>query len=98
MSLAIHFRRMAQSEFDSAVIWYDEQQAGIGDESASAVEQVLDEIALHPYRFPIVLNDVRQAPVSRFPFCIYYRVRDGRVVVISVFHTSRDPAVWKNRK
>src|SRR5918911_360692 len=47
-----------------------------------------------PDRYPIVSGDVREAPVSRFPYCIYYRVKPDRAVVIGVVHTARDPAVW----
>jgi len=61
------------------------------------VQAVLDTIAGRPDRYPVVVRDVREAPVARFPYCVYYRVRPGRVVVISVFHTSRDPAVWQSR-
>ncbi len=50
-----------------------------------------------PDRYPIVARDVREAPVPRFPYCIYYRVKLDRVVVIAVVHTARDPSVWQGR-
>jgi plasmid stabilization system protein ParE len=62
------------------------------------VQRVLDTIANNPERYPEVSGDVREAPVSRFPYGVYYRVKPDRVVVIAVFHASRDPAVWQGRK
>ena len=55
------------------------------------------EIAGHPKRYPIILRDIREAPVRRFPYCVYYRVRQARLIVLSVFHTSRDPTEWQSR-
>jgi toxin ParE1/3/4 len=62
------------------------------------VQQVLDTIAAQPDRYPVVSGDVREAPVSRFPYCVYYRGKPDRIVVIAVFHTSRDPAIWQGRR
>jgi len=45
----------------------------------------------------IVHYDVRKAVVTRFPYIVLYREEAGEVLVISVFHTSRDPAVWQAR-
>jgi toxin ParE1/3/4 len=44
-----------------------------------------------------VLEDVRKAVVSGFPYCVYYREVEGSVVILSVFHTSRDPKEWQER-
>jgi plasmid stabilization system protein ParE len=96
MSLPLVFRGAAQDEYDEAAVWYD-GQAGLGAAFEAEVQAVLDVIAGQPDRYPIVAGDVREAPVARFPYCVYYRVRTGRIVIISVFHTSRDPAVWQSR-
>jgi plasmid stabilization system protein ParE len=98
MSLPIVFRPAAQGELDDAAAWYEGRRAGLGDDFLAEVQQVLDTIANQPERYPIADGDVRQAPVSRFPYCVYYRVKPDRVVVIAVFHTSRDPAIWQGRK
>ncbi len=41
--------------------------------------------------------EIREAIVSRFPYCVYYRVKRKRILITAVFHTSRDPAVWQSR-
>ena len=97
MSLPLTFRPIAEEEFDDAAAWYEGQRPGLGAEFVAAVQQVLDEIAARPGRFPAESGDTREAPIRRFPCCVYYRTRPGRVVVIAVLHTSRDPAVWQSR-
>jgi toxin ParE1/3/4 len=48
-------------------------------------------------RFGPVYGEVRRARVQVFPYLIYFRVDGRKVRVVSVFHTSRDPATWQNR-
>ncbi len=98
MSLPLVFRSAAQAEFDDAAVWYESQQPGLGGDFVAEAQQVLGTIAGQPDRYPVVFGDVREAPVSRFPYCLYYRAKLDRVVIIAVFHTSRDPSVWQGRK
>jgi toxin ParE1/3/4 len=57
----------------------------------------LDQIAVDPLRYPKEFEDVREAKVKKYSYCVYYSVEADRIVVISVFHTSRDPSVWQSR-
>jgi len=98
VSLPVVLRAAAQAEFEEAVVWYDGRRAGLGADFAEAVQAVLDVIAAHPERHAFADGDVREALVAGFPYCVYFRVRMGYVVVIAVFDTSRDPAVWQGRR
>jgi plasmid stabilization system protein ParE len=98
MSLTVAFRKVAQREFDSATAWYENQRAGLGNEFVSEIQRVLDTITAHPDRYPVVFGTIREALVSRFPYAIYYRVKPERIVVVAVFHASRDPLIWQRRK
>jgi toxin ParE1/3/4 len=42
--------------------------------------------------------DIREALLTKFPFCLYYVIESDRIEIISVFHTSRDPQVWQGRR
>ena len=52
----------------------------------------------YPDRFPFSAGTIRVAPVNRFPYCVYYRIRGGMVVILAVYHQSRDPDGWKSRR
>ena len=93
----IIYRGIARMEFDGSIDWYEGQRHGLGDEFECEIQRAITGIASDPMRFPVVERDVRQAPVDRFPFSIYYRIRAGRIIVISVFHSARDPAEWQGR-
>lgn len=97
MSLPIIFRPVARREYLRAIDWYEDEQPGLGIDFEAKVQAVLAEIAAQPDRYAVVERDIREAPVVRFPYCVYYRVRRDHVEVLSVFHQSRDPSEWQSR-
>lgn len=97
MTLPIILRRVAQCEFIEAAEWYEKRRAGRGAKFTAAVRDVLSRIADQPDFYASVLDDVREALVSKYPYCVYYRVDGESILVLSIFHTSRDPTVWQNR-
>ena len=97
MSRALVLRRVAQREFDDAADWYDRQRAGLGLEFIEEVNRVFDQIQASPERYPLVHKVIREGPVHRFPYVVYYRVEPDQLVVVAVVHTSRDPATWQGR-
>ena len=97
MSRPVVYRRDAQAEFDEAYDWYESRRAGLGDRFAENVQHAIDRIGANPQLHGIVHADVRCALVRRFPYGVYYRVEAKRVVVIAIFHSSRDPRIWQAR-
>jgi len=97
MSAKIAFRPIADAEFIESAQWYENQRAGLGLEFIDEVQKVIDTISEEPLRYPITLRDIREGVVSRFPFAVYYRVKPDRVIILAVFHSSRDPAIWQAR-
>jgi plasmid stabilization system protein ParE len=96
MSLPVVLLPEAQAEFDEAVDWY-EQRVRRGAEFIDWVQEVLDRIAALPQIHQVVYQDIRRAVVRRFPYSVMYRVEPGRVLVIAVFHSRRDPSIWQAR-
>lgn len=98
MSVPVILEDDAQTEYDEAFDWFDARSTAKAAEFEQAVEAVLTRIASHPRAHGIVYKDVRKAVVRGFTYCVYYYEAPHRVVVISVFHTSRDPAIWQGRR
>jgi plasmid stabilization system protein ParE len=97
MSLPFRLLPEARAEFDAAADRYELQQAGLGVDFVARVREVLRRIAANPQLHAPICRDVRKAVVKRFPYIVLYREEAGEVIVVSVFHTSRDPAVWQSR-
>lgn len=91
------FRRQARLEYDNAGDWYEKELPGLGMEFQAEIQLLIQRIASTPEQFPILHSDVRKAVARRFPYCIYFRERNQRIVVLAVFHSARNPAVWQQR-
>ncbi len=98
MTQPLVYRAAVKAEFESAYVWYENEKSGLGDDFVIEVRKTFDHIASQPERFPIAEDDIRVAKVADFPYCVYYRIRPGHIVVISVFHMSRNPSIWQRRK
>ncbi len=97
MSLPIIFDPDAQTEFDSGYDYYESRKSGLGDTFAEAVDQIISRISDQIVSYPFVYRTVRKAIVRGFPYCVYYREEPSRILIVSVFHTSRDPSIWQTR-
>ena len=97
MSLPIRLLPEAKAEFDAAADWYEGKWRGLGLDFVRRVREVLIRIAANPRLHAKVYREVRKAIVTRFPYIILYQEEPDEVLVISIFHTSRDPSVWKSR-
>ena len=92
-------RRVAEQEFDDSIAWYEAKREGLGREFRATIEEYFQRIADNPERFPKVRGEVRRAVVfRRFSFVIHFLIETDRVVILSVFHTSRDPEQLKTRR
>lgn len=97
VSLRITLRPAAQAEFDEGYDWYEQRRPGYGEVFVSRVQEVFDFRMIAPLVHAIVFRDIRRAVVQQFPYRVYYRVKENKIVVISAFHSNRDPRIWQSR-
>jgi len=97
MNLPVVLRRQARQEYDEAANWYEARRPGLGARFTGAVQEVFDAASVNPGRHPRVFGEVHEGLVPGFPYGVYYRQERGHVLVIAVFHTSRDPSVRQSR-
>jgi plasmid stabilization system protein ParE len=46
----------------------------------------------------LVTKTVRRTTLRRFPYCVYFVMREHDVVVLAVLHGGRKPSAWQRRK
>ncbi len=95
--MPILLRPAAAADIDEAFLWYERQQAGLGEEFLTAFQSALENVAAHPIRYPVVHRETRRALVHRFPYGIFYRVYSELVVVVACMHARRDPRRWRSQ-
>lgn len=97
MTYRVRLREEAEHDLEEAASWYESQMPGLGHDFLDMVEQALDSVAQNPFYYPVVHRGTHRALMSRFPFAIFYGVRESEISVIAVMHGSRNPARWKYR-
>lgn len=94
--MPVRFRPEAEAEVLETRHWYEGRRAGLGEEFAAELADVLDRIAARPLQFRRVHGELRRAVLTRFPYAVYFRVHDSEIIVLAV-HGRQDPARWQSR-
>lgn len=89
----------ASEELSLAAEWYENERAGLGADLLAEAARALREVASSPTRWPFVPRSraVRRFLLSRFPYAVYYEIRDEQVRVLAFGRTSRRPGYWRGR-
>ena len=95
--MIIRFTPEADAELTEAREWYSHQRKDLDLEFMQCIDDALGRIARNPVLFPTVYGDLRRVVIRRFPFAVFYALTSDEIQVIAVFHSRRDPEMWKAR-
>lgn len=98
MAFTYEFRDAARLEFDDAADWHLGISEDKRDDFVLAVDVTISNILTRPRSYPIVEgNLIRRALVNRFPYAVFFLLDGDHIVILAVFHTSRNPLIWRGR-
>ncbi len=97
MSLPIALHRAASAEFIEASAWYESKRFGLALEFIAEIDRCISQASEQPLQYAVVRDGIRRVVAHRFPYSIYFRSEEHRIVILAVFHGSRDPAIWQSR-
>jgi hypothetical protein len=100
MSYSVVFLEKAISEMNDSYQWYELQQQGLGEKFLIEIEEYKNIIRKHPELYKINYKKFREIWMKIFPFLIVYYISktNQEIVIISVFHSSRNPKKkYKNK-
>jgi len=95
--MIIRFTPDADTELAEARQWYAHQRQDLDLEFMESIDDALLRVVRNPHLYPIVYRNLRRAVVRRFPFAVFYEVTASEIQVAAVFHSRRDPEIWKSR-
>ena len=97
MTVPVIYLPEAEDDIVSAHEEYEGHLEGLGDRFARAVRDQVERIAAMPEMYGEIADGVRAALLRHFPFVVYYRIENGRVVILSVTHGRRAQHGWEDR-
>lgn len=93
----IIIRQQAENDLEDSCDWYEIRMEGLGQKFMKSFERQLLSIQSNPLRYPKQYKNIRIALMKGFPFAIYFMNEEDRVIVLSVYHTSRNPKKFIKR-
>ena len=97
MSLPYRIRPEAEADLKEVFDWYETRREGLGADFLLCFEESLQRVRRNPEIFPRIHKAVRRGWLRRFPYGTFFLLEEDAIVVIGVFHASRDPRCWQSR-
>ena len=91
------FTPAAETDVEEAFAWYEEQRPGLGAAFRRALDIAVAFVGEHPEAYPVVHRSTRRVLLPKFPYGLYYRVLDDRILVVACRHGKRHPRTWRSR-
>ncbi len=98
MTRSLFLRSEAKDELRAAFEWYEARRTGLGFEFLRTVRVALVAIERGPGHFPFAVDDMRMAPLRRFPYVVYFVELEAGVSVLAIHHGRRHPRRWASRR
>lgn len=96
-SLPVRLTPSAYDDLRAITGHYADAAPGIDRRFQHAVADCLMTIARAPESLKALHGDVRRMIVKRFPYGVYYRVKNAEVRVVAIIHLRRSDREWLKR-
>ncbi len=93
----IAFKPEVYDDIKSAYDWYESQRMGLGEDFLLILEESYVKIIKTPKIYQDIYKTVRRKLVRRFPYGVFFVLREDTVIVLAVLHTKREPHEWQER-
>ena len=100
MSFRIVFLPEVLNDIQEAIDWYNLKQIGLGRKFYIALKKHQSILKAKPLIFNIRYDEIHCQKIGNYPFMFHYKVdlENKKIIVLALFHTSRDPKIWDLRK
>lgn len=98
MKFVVKKLRPAEEDALEAALWYDDREAGLGDDFLDEVDLAVGALSRDALIHRVRFAEIRRAPIHRFKFYgLYYLVREQEVWIIAIEHGRRHPRHLQQR-
>lgn len=94
----IEFTALSNQELVDAVEYYESQLPGLSVKFETELDGIIKKIVSNPLLFPNKFKKYREVPLKKFPFVVVYEIVGDRVVIVSIFHSKRNPESKAKKK
>ncbi len=88
----------AEKDLDEAYEYMEAQQPSLGFDLLEELVYVFEILEKNPFLFQKIDGKKRRTIVQRFGYNVIYIIKGNDVFILAIFHGSRNPKGWKDRK
>ena len=81
--------RPALRDLQDIYDWYEEQQAGLGEDFLGELDVLINYLIHFPYSYKLFYKRLRKVSLERFPYLVYYQVDGDRIFIQRIAHAHR---------
>lgn len=90
------FLTPALTEIREAAEFYDNRISGLGADFLDELDAAIERILSFPEAWAPLGEKYRRCHLRRFPYSVIYSIQNRvEILIISVFHQSREPRSWR---
>jgi plasmid stabilization system protein ParE len=100
MANKLIYNRFVKDDLKEINEWYKEINKELWNSFTKEFRLRINLIKENPLSFELKYNNIRIVFLKKFPYGIHFKYDEKKnlIEIYSVFHTSRDPEIWKDRK
>jgi plasmid stabilization system protein ParE len=98
VTLPVVFHELAEGELNEAAAYYEHARPGLGSAFLSEVHRAVDALAAKPTAARPSADGVRWWRVRRFPYSVFYRIREDHIRILAIANQKRRPSYWRGRE
>ncbi len=94
--MTFRFLSPALIELTEAANYYEGKVPGLGSDFIDEADAAISRVLRFPEAWGRLSDQFRHCNFRRFPYTVIYTIQShGEILVVSVFHQSREPLSWK---
>jgi plasmid stabilization system protein ParE len=95
MKYKVVFRKEVEDDIILAYHWYEVKSCGLGEEFIRVFHTCIAEVERHPLAWVKVYKEIRRCLLRRFPYAVYYTVKENEILIYAVIQGARNPVYTK---
>ena len=91
MTFDLRFLPEVEEDVISGYSWYEDKARGLGEEFLRIFYAAANNLSRNPFLYQKVYGDFRRLLLRRFPYAIYFLIKENEIIVFGLFHCARNP-------
>ena len=89
MAFEVDMLDEAKTDYNEIIDWYEQEKSGLGMRFYIQMDKLFQKLELYPLNYSYYSKPYRHTILKGFPYRIVFKVEENKVLIISIFHTSR---------